>query len=203
MARDSYHHGDLREALVAAALRLVETKGLDGFSMREAAREAGVSAGAPYRHFADKTALLAAVAGEARRIFGAFQADAVAKWDDAPARFRAMGVAGVVFAVERPELFRLLMDRRFRDEEDPALQAEEDQQRALFHGAQRAASDGYGRGHDPAVVQLAAQAMTYGLARLFLDGHMVAEGVSPAQAEDVATAVLDVLGTGFFRDPAE
>src|SRR6476469_8276563 len=60
--RDTYHHGDLKRALTEAALELVKEKGPKGFTLREVARRAGVSAAAPYRHFADKSQLLAAVA---------------------------------------------------------------------------------------------------------------------------------------------
>src|SRR5215213_6532359 len=62
--RDGYHHGDLRNAFMRAALALVEQRGVNGFSMREAAREIGVSPSAAYRHFQDKDALLAALAEE-------------------------------------------------------------------------------------------------------------------------------------------
>src|SRR5579871_2109283 len=66
-ARRAYHHGNLRAALVEAALALVEDVGADRVTVREAARRAGVSSGAPFRHFPDRTALLTAVAEEAMR----------------------------------------------------------------------------------------------------------------------------------------
>jgi AcrR family transcriptional regulator len=62
LQRDGYHHGDLRNALVASAVRLIETSGTSSFSLREAAREVGVSANAAYRHFDGKSALMTAVA---------------------------------------------------------------------------------------------------------------------------------------------
>jgi AcrR family transcriptional regulator len=62
--RDAYHHGDLRNALVASAVRLIEASGPGAFSLREAAREVGVSANAAYRHFDDKSALITAVAAD-------------------------------------------------------------------------------------------------------------------------------------------
>src|SRR6201993_5193038 len=65
--RDSYHHGDLKRALTSAALSLVAEKGPKGFTLTEAARRAGVSAAAPYRHFADKAELLATVAEQGFR----------------------------------------------------------------------------------------------------------------------------------------
>ncbi|MGB7204222.1 MAG: TetR/AcrR family transcriptional regulator [Anderseniella sp.] len=68
--RDSYHHGNLREALINAALELIGSKGTGGFTFAEAARHAGVSAAAPYRHYKDRDALLADVAREGFEAFG-------------------------------------------------------------------------------------------------------------------------------------
>lgn len=112
--RSSYHHGDLRRALLEAAVVLVERSGVDGFSLREAARVVGVSATAAYRHFADRSALLGAVAVEG---FSAL-ADAMVEARDAvssgsPAarargRFVAVGRAYVEFALTRPAWFTVM-----------------------------------------------------------------------------------------------
>jgi AcrR family transcriptional regulator len=113
--RDAYHHGDLRNALIASAVRLIEQGGEAGFSLREAARDVGVSANAAYRHFDDKTALLtAAAAGGLERLSALMQAamDRAAKSRGekslAIARFTAVGRAYVEFAMTHPELFRLM-----------------------------------------------------------------------------------------------
>jgi len=113
--RDAYHHGDLRNALVASAVRLIEQGGEAAFSLREAARDVGVSANAAYRHFDDKTALLtAAAAGGLERLSALMQAamDRAAKSRGkknlAIARFTAVGRAYVEFALAHPELFRLM-----------------------------------------------------------------------------------------------
>jgi len=110
-----YHHGDLRNALVAQAARLVETGGAENFSLREAARLEGVSAKAAYRHFADKSDLLAAVAEDGftlmhRKLEGAIGAvsDLQGPAESAIARLRAAGRAYVEFAVEHPELLRVM-----------------------------------------------------------------------------------------------
>src|SRR5215813_10430287 len=79
VSRTAYHHGDLRRALLDATLRLVEEHGPQGFTLRAAARAAGVSPGAPYHHFADKDALLAAVAEEGFELFGDALRDAAQK----------------------------------------------------------------------------------------------------------------------------
>jgi AcrR family transcriptional regulator len=105
----AYHHGNLREALVAAALKEVARSGPEGFSLRSVARRAGVSPPAVYRHFADKDALLAAVAVECSERIGVAMRDAVAGAPDDPLeRFRATGIAYVQFAVEHPEHFRAM-----------------------------------------------------------------------------------------------
>lgn len=105
-----YHHGDLRNGLIAEGLRLVETTGADGFSLREAARGLGVTANAAYRHFADKSDLLTAIAAHGFGILSdQLQASLeAARQEQAPAQLRVLGGAYVAFAVERPEVFRLM-----------------------------------------------------------------------------------------------
>src|SRR5690242_21874322 len=92
-AEKPYHHGDLRRVLVDAAFDLVGEAGAEAVSVREAARRAGVSPGAPFRHFQSREALLAGVAEEARRGFRAGTARARAKprADDPLGRFRCLG----------------------------------------------------------------------------------------------------------------
>jgi AcrR family transcriptional regulator len=102
----AYHHGDLRRALVRAASEILEAEGLEALTLRGAARRAGVSAMAPYRHFADRNALLAAVAeGGFARLRA--RLGAAARPDDRGALVE-LGVAYVRFAAEHPDLFRLM-----------------------------------------------------------------------------------------------
>lgn len=109
--RRGYHHGDLKNALIDAARRLIAERGANGFTMAEAARFAGVSASAPYRHFADRDALLQAVAAEGFREF----ADRLeAAWADpglTPLRaLDAQGRAYLRFAVEEPAAFTTMFE---------------------------------------------------------------------------------------------
>lgn len=107
--KEPYHHGDLRNGLIAEGLRLVESTGADGFSLREAARGLGVTANAAYRHFADKSDLLTAIAAHGFGVLSDhLQASLAAAESGAPPRLRVLGAAYVAFAVERPELFRLM-----------------------------------------------------------------------------------------------
>src|SRR5262245_1947757 len=109
-AKEGYHHGDLRRALLDATLRLVEQRGPQGFTLRAAARAAGVSPGAPYHHFQGKDALLAAVAEEGFELFGSTLHEAAQKPAPDP-RLRAqnVGVAYVLFAIDHPTRFRVML----------------------------------------------------------------------------------------------
>ena len=109
--RRSYHHGNLREALVSAALDLIASKGPAGFTFAEAARQAGVSAAAPYRHFRDRDALMADVA---KRGFERFEARLTAAWDEGRpsplTAFDRLGKAYLAFARSEPAYFSAMFE---------------------------------------------------------------------------------------------
>ena len=104
----SYHHGDLRDALVRAARTILEKQGLAALSLRGVARVVGVSPAAPYHHFPDKQALLDAVAAQGFDALTAAMEKRMAKKTDPTARLDASGVGYVTFALENPALFRLM-----------------------------------------------------------------------------------------------
>jgi AcrR family transcriptional regulator len=113
MAKSTYHHGALAADLIAAALCDVEARGAKAVSLRELAQALGVSHGAPYRHFADRDALLAAVAARGfDDLIGAYQA-ALGLPGDGPIRLRAVGRAFFEFALGRPGLYRLMFESEF------------------------------------------------------------------------------------------
>jgi AcrR family transcriptional regulator len=121
--RTSYHHGDLRRTLLETALRLIAERGPEGFSLREAAREVSVSPAAAYRHFADKPALLAALAADGHgRLASEMEKAAARVPRDAPAQARAVqalvaiGQAYVEFAVRNPSFFRVMFGPAMRSE---------------------------------------------------------------------------------------
>src|SRR3954471_17286990 len=121
-ATKPYHHGDLRRVLIDAALQLVGEGGPDAVSVREAARRAGVSPGAPFRHFPSRDALMQAVAEEAQR---RFRAEIEAGLAGAPAgdplvRFRSLGLAYLRWAMRNPTHFEIISSRRFFDHDRAA-----------------------------------------------------------------------------------
>src|SRR3954452_3650364 len=121
--RRGYHHGNLREALIGAALDLIREYGPAGFSFAEAARRAGVSAAAPYRHFRDKDALLTEVA---RQGFERF-ADMLAKaWNggrpNGLSALEEMGRAYLAFARDEPAYYAAMFESGVQPASDPSLE---------------------------------------------------------------------------------
>ncbi len=108
--KEAYHHGDLRSALVALALERVRKDGAESFSLREAARDAGVTSGAAYKHFADKDQLLTAVAAAALKLLAKRSLKATAGLHGTK-RLAAAGRAYIDFASAEPMLFRLAFSR--------------------------------------------------------------------------------------------
>lgn len=194
--RRAYHHGNLRAALIEAALRAIAEDGPDRFTLRDVARRAGVSAAAPYRHFRDKEELLAAVAGDAAERLQAMIERAVsAAGGTALQQFRAAGIAHVQFVVAHPEHFRALNTPRIAER----MPADAREKWTAWNQAQRRAlADARAAGQLAQIplddLWLAANALVHGL------GHMIVEGqlgdVDAARATELAVAVTGVLGVG-------
>lgn len=166
-ARSTYHHGDLRAALLAAARALLDEGGVPAVSLREAARRAGVTPAACYRHFADKDALLMALAVQGFDEFAQALQRAAA---GAEAPFAAMGVAYVAFAVQRPGMFRLMFGPAVADRSrSPELQQAVAASTRLFE--QGLQGSPHVAPADP-VAGLRAWATVHGLATLAIDGML-------------------------------
>jgi AcrR family transcriptional regulator len=192
-----YHHGDLRRALLAAAQELVRELGPAGLTLREAARRAGVTHAAPYRHFADKGALLAAVAERGFRELHA-QLERAAGGLVASAAIHAIGLAYVHFARENPSTFRVMFAAELGDKRRyPGLLAEDqavfDLLRAAIQAAQRAAELPAG---DPVRMGMVAWSMLHGVAALAVDGQLERAGVRVEQLEEFAGRVIGTALAG-------
>lgn len=121
--KPAYHHGDLRAHLIATVRELVETHGPDGFSVAEAARRAGVSSAAPYKHFKDRPEILRGVVSEAMdRLRAAMEAGAAAYPKGTLEAVSAIGLAYVAFAKAEPGVFRLMFSLTEGHENAPDLQ---------------------------------------------------------------------------------
>ncbi len=172
----SYHHGDLPNALVAAALELVRIEGIEALTLRAVARRAGVSEAAPYRHFADKDALLAAVAEQGFVSLKQEMDAAAARSADADplTRLRRLGAAYVRFAVEHAAHFRVMSGPVVaRRKQYPSLdQAANASFASLLQALAEAQAAGVVAGGDIEELGLAAWAFVHGLAALAIEGHL-------------------------------
>jgi len=167
-----YHHGELRTALVGTALTLLAEAGADALSLRAVARRAGVSAMAPYRHYADKEALLAAVAAHG---FDGLR-DTLRAADRQTPALVAQAVAYVGYALDNPALFRLMFGSR-RLDVSPELTAARDAAYAVL--TDRVAAETPVEQDREARV-LGCWSLVHGLALLFLDGRIGEKVATPA-----------------------
>ena len=177
-SHSSYHHGDLRTALLRASGKVLEKEGISGLSLRDVARRAGVSHNAPYRHFPDRDALLAALAADGFEMLGeAMGAHAG----------REMGEAYVNFALEHPQRFRLMFGGLL----DFGKYAE---LRTAADGAYQLLVLAFKDLPRPELAAAGAWALVHGLSHLLLDGHF-------SQADQKAFA-REVLGAVRFAQRA-
>ncbi len=171
----AYHHGDLKDQLVAAAEAILLERGVEGFTLREAARRAGVSPAAPAHHFKDAKGLLAEVALRAFKDFG----DALAAGDasgggDPAARLLGQGLAYVKFAMAHPARFQLMFRHPIYDNDYPGLQDIGSRAFAVLEHAVRAAmglNEGDAMTPDAFGFLLANWSIVHGFAHLALGGE--------------------------------
>jgi AcrR family transcriptional regulator len=198
--RAGYHHGRLREAMVEAAVALIEEVGPYAVTVREVARRAGVSPGAPFRHFPTRMALLTAVAEEAMRRFQAEIAAALGPVAGADVRTRMTTVARayLTWAIRNPTHFKVISNRDLIDYAGSStLLGINAQTHALLHGLfSEAAAAGLVRSDDIDAQVLLARGAVYGLARMAADGHLPPTGDPLAQVEPALTQFMASL----FRD---
>ena len=190
-AKASYHHGDLRAALVRAALELLEESGETALSLRAAARRAGVSPAAPYRHYADREALISAVAAVGYREL-ATRLAAAHPSPSTPDQLASVAIAYVQFALERPALFRIMFGEpcdRDNDERVAATAAVSLYVRGIVERAFPEA--------DADSLATAIWALVHGLAFLHLDGKLDAS--TPQLVVDRVTSAIRALLNAITR----
>jgi AcrR family transcriptional regulator len=184
-AKATYHHGDLRAACLRAAVELLEEGGQSALSLRAVARRAGVSAAAPYRHYADREALVSAVAAVGYRELAARLA-AAHPAPSTPEQLASVGVAYVQFAIERPALFRIMFGEPCDRDNEERVAATAAVSAYVRDSVARSFPDA-----DAEALGTAMWALVHGLAFLYLDGKLGAS--SPAVIADRVTATTAAL----------
>jgi len=195
--RAGYHHGHLKEELIAAALRMVKEQGAESVSVREVAKRAGVSSGAPFRHFPSRTSLMTAVAEQA---MGRFRDEIVRALEEVKSdrpldRFRALGTAYMRWVVRNPEHFQVISNRALIDfDGSESLRRDNAEIRELMERLLTEQSH-----HAPLLrddlraTSFAARALAYGIARMYVDGHFPQWDIPPDQAESAFKTGFDLF----------
>lgn len=191
--RRGYHHGNLREALIEAALRLIGEKGPAGFTVAEAARAAGVSPAAPYRHFRDRDELMADVA---TRGFQSF-ADALRKaWDagkPSPRQaFERLGMAYLGFAANEPATFAAMFEGGLCADDFPNMKQAADAAFGVLRDACEMMISSIPADRRPPVLMVALHvwSLTHGIASLFARGDRTRRPLPMSPAELLEAGVL-------------
>jgi AcrR family transcriptional regulator len=198
--RRSYHHGNLREALIEAALDLIAEKGPAGFTFAEAARHAGVSPAAPYRHFRDRDALMADVA---LRGFERFEQQLAAAWDEGRPSlreaFERLGKAYLGFARTEPAYYSAMFEAGLSMADHRELQQAGDRAFAVLRGACEAIVAPMPAAKRPPALMMALHiwSLSHGIASLFARGDAARRPLpmSPEELLEAATLIyLEGLG---------
>jgi AcrR family transcriptional regulator len=199
-ARRGYHHGNLRRGLLDAAIALIKADGADALTLRGAARAAGVSPAAPYRHFTDKDELLAAVAEEGFRLMTTGMRTAAAAHPDDPiGALRACGLAYIAFARAHPAHFRVMFGRYVAkraahpDLREAAGEAFAQVEACILAGQ----NAGFVVEGDVTSLAIASWATIHGLASLLVDGQLEERG--GGDPDGLAAAVTAALFLGIGR----
>jgi len=193
-----YHHGDLGRALVAAAVELIRDRGPEAFTLREVANAVGVTHGAAYRHFEDKTALLAAVAEDGFRALGAHVGRAVASDPRGPReRLRSIATAYVEFAMDRPAHYRVMSGPRLNEDgRFPSLEAAIDEAFAfVIEEIRRGQAEGVFRREPARDLALGVWVMAHGYVELVFRRRLKVKSpkVAVEYFEKLFTPYLDGL----------
>ena len=191
--REGYHHGNLREAMVAAALSLIRERGPGGFSFAEVARAVGVSGAAPYRHFRDRNALVAEIA---RQGFVRLEGDLERAWNDgkpgAASALENAGRAYLSFARREPAAYAAMFHPGFPIEDDADLTAAHDRAFAVIRrAAERVTVTAAGARKPPALmVALHIWSLAHGIASLYIGDPNGTRRKLPMSPEDLLEAGL-------------
>jgi AcrR family transcriptional regulator len=194
--RRGYHHGNLREALIRAALELIAEKGPGGFTFADAARWAGVSSAAPYRHYRDREALMIDVA---RRGFERFAGELERAWDDGRPEpvtaFQRVGRAYLGFARSDASYYSAMFEAGLAPDADPGLQLAAERAFAVLRQAAEAVCALLPKERRPPALMMSLHiwALSHGIASLFARGDAARRRLPMAPEDLLEAAVLIYL----------
>jgi AcrR family transcriptional regulator len=197
----AYHHGDLRNALVAAGLQVLSEQGAEALNLREVARKAGVSHAAPYRHFADKDALIAAIATDGfRKLEAQLRKSIDSRKRTAASRLAALGQAYVNFALNHIDHFRVMFTLHRERDAYPELHIAS---KACFNVLVSTVAEGQARGDlhegDPVLLSEIMWSSLHGMAMLLSNGQITLSDLRMSSADELARRHVEWLLNGLMH----
>jgi AcrR family transcriptional regulator len=204
-ATRGYHHGRLRDAMIDAAVEIVREEGGEGVTVREAARRAGVSSGAPFRHFPNKRDLMAAVAEDGMGKLRASIETHLDRCGDANPLVRLLAIAEayIDWAMKHPTHYRVLGDRVLIDfyGREALMRDNRWIRETMASEFAAAAAANLLRPGSLDVIMLQSRALAYGLARMMVDNHLPEFGVTKAKAKAAMLEAMRAFVVSLARDP--
>lgn len=177
---DAYHHGNLRETLIDVAIDILTTQHASEIKMREIGRRAGVSPSAAYRHFSDKSALLAAIAERGfNELADHLEQIRQTDYDSLGIQLEQIGKAYIIYAIEHAAQYRLMYGNdAVRQDEHPALaNAARQMSRQVYQMVKVCQEDGLVKGETPRQIMQTIWSATHGAAMLVIDGFITVDDV--------------------------
>jgi AcrR family transcriptional regulator len=195
-SKKTYHHGDLRQALIEEAIALVAEQGTSNWSLREVARRIGVSHTAPYRHFTDRDALLAAVAERGFQKMSQFLLASLVKiLTPHSLRLQTIGIAYVQYAIDHPSEYEVMFRYQKNKQQHLTLQEASHQTFAiLVDEIEAGQKNGEFRLEDPRQLALVSWSVVHGLSMLLIDGQIEIPENSTLEALASLTTQIAIQG---------
>ncbi len=175
--KQAYHHGNLKESLIATALEMIEKEGLESVTLRELSKRLGTSRSAIYRHFDSKDALLKAVIGAGfEALHECISPILEESTVDVLTRFEKMGRAYIYFAMDNPAIYRMIFGDELMREREESCDINDEEQACGFHALVALLIEAQERGlfkkEDPILQATTVWSMIHGLSNLLIDGHV-------------------------------
>ncbi|PJZ70796.1 TetR family transcriptional regulator [Leptospira perolatii] len=195
----SYHHGDLKKALLDASLQILKDEGYKGISLRKVANLAGVSQSAPYRHYPDLESLYADIAEEGFRMLADRQRSLQAKYAKNPLLlFRESGVSYVEFALEFPDLFRVMYGNQIESHlnYESLVRTEDESFQIIVEIIQSCKDAGIIKTDDVRLSAMSAWTMVHGIAVLLSGKQVMFRSVDLKKARKITKDLIHYLYNG-------
>jgi len=190
--KKTYHHGNLRSALIENGQQILETEGIDALSLRYVARKTGVTQAAPYSHFKDKNALLAAIAEKGFQNLALQMADEATGIKNSLFRIEALALSYLDFATKNLALFHLMFGRELAQISNfPTLAMTAGKSYSLFSSAISTHLKTKEDSRDPQPLTVSVWGMVHGLTSLIVDGKIATNHIGAPDNKDFIQKVFE------------